>query len=321
MLRDANVLITGGAGFIGSTLCRTLLAHGNRVTIFDNFSRDAISGSDLDGRHGLTIIRGDVTERSDFEHLDRSYTHIVHCAGIAGIDTVIVDPVKTIRVNLIGSENTLDFARSLPAISRIICLSTSEVLGEYAMGATELDKAVIGVAGEARWTYAVSKLAEEHLALAYLRQHGTPTTIVRPFNIYGPGQVGAGAVHAFVKRAIRNEDIEVHGEGTQIRAWCYIDDMVRGILLALENDAAVGQIFNIGNHRSALTILGLANVVVRVLGSQSRIVFTKRDYADVELRIPSTRKAAQLLGFEAEVDLDEGIMRTAAFYRERLGAA
>lgn len=321
MLRDANVLITGGAGFIGSTLCRALLAHGNRVTIFDNFARDAITGSDLVGREGLTIVRGDVTERGSFDGLERSYTHIVHCAGVAGIDTVIIDPVRTIRVNLIGSENALDFARLLPALRRIVCLSTSEVLGEYAMGATELDKTVIGVAGEARWTYAVSKLAEEHLALAYYRQYATPATIVRPFNIYGPGQVGAGAIHTFVKRAIRNEDIEVHGEGTQIRAWCYIDDMVRGILLTLENDAAVGQIFNIGNHKSALTILGLANVVIRVLGSSSRIVFTNRDYADVELRIPSTKKAARLLGFEAEVDLDDGIVRTAAFYRERIGAA
>jgi UDP-glucose 4-epimerase len=319
MIKDANVLITGGAGFIGSTLCRSLLRNGNHVTIFDNFSRDAITGTDIINSQNLKIVRGDITTKDDLNMLDDSYTHIVHCAGIAGIDTVIIDPVRTIHVNFIGSENILSFSRNMKRLKRVVCLSTSEVLGEYAMGATELDKSVIGVAGEARWTYAVSKLAEEHLALAYHRQHKIPVTIVRPFNVYGPGQVGTGAIHAFVRRAICNQDLEIHGEGTQIRAWCYVDDMVQALLLTLERDAAVGQIFNIGNHRSAITILGLANLVIRVLGSKSRIIFTNRDYADVELRIPSTKKAEQILGFRALVDLDEGILRTAEFYRQKVG--
>jgi UDP-glucose 4-epimerase len=139
---------------------------------------------------------------------------------------------------------------------------------------------------------------------------------VRPFNVYGPGQVGEGALKTFIQRAIKNETIEIHGDGTQIRAWCYVDDMVDGLLLAMAHPKAVGESFNIGNQKAVVTIYGLANTVVRVLDSNSPIVFSRKDYADVELRIPSVRKAKELMGFEAKVDLEDGIRRTAAFYRE-----
>src|SRR4029077_8429299 len=138
-----------------------------------------------------------------------------------------------------------------------------------------------------RWTYAVSKLAEEHLAFAYHSEFGLPVTVVRPFNVYGPGQVGEGALRTFVLRAIRNEPIEIHGDGTQIRAWCYVDDMVDGVMLAIEHPNAVGESFNIGNQKAVVTIYGLANTVVRVLNSQSPVVFAYKDYLDVELRVPS----------------------------------
>jgi UDP-glucose 4-epimerase len=170
--------------------------------------------------------------------------------------------------------------------------------------------------GEARWTYAVSKLAEEHLAIAYHHEKGLPTTVVRPFNVYGPGQVGEGALRTFIRRAIGNEPIEIHGDGTQIRAWCYVDDMIEAVLLAMHHPKAVGESFNIGNQRAVTTIYGLASTVVRVLGSTSRISFTRKDYVDVELRIPSVEKASQLLGFDAKIDLEEGILRTADFYRK-----
>ena len=138
-----------------------------------------------------------------------------------------------------------------------------------------------------------------------------PATVLRPFNIYGPGQVGEGALSIFIQRALRGEDLEIHGDGTQIRAWCYIDDMVRGVLLALEDPRAVGETFNIGNQRAVVTIYGLANTVIRVLDSTSRVRFIRKDYADVELRVPSVRKARELLGFEARVELEEGIRLTA----------
>jgi UDP-glucose 4-epimerase len=175
----------------------------------------------------------------------------------------------------------------------------------------------MGAVGEARWTYAVSKLGEEHLAVAYHQQMGLPTTVVRPFNVYGPGQVGEGALRTFIIRALADEPIEIHGDGTQIRAWCYIDDMIDGLLLAMTNTRAIGESFNIGNQRAIVTIYGLANTVVRVLGSKSTISFSRKDYVDVELRVPSVRKATEILGFEAKVDLDEGIRRSAEFYGSR----
>jgi len=153
--------------------------------------------------------------------------------------------------------------------------------------------------------------------MAYHRERQLPVTVVRPFNVYGPGQVGDGALRTFVMRAIRNQPIEIHGDGTQIRAWCYVDDMVDGVMLAIEHPNAVGESFNIGNQKAVVTIYGLANTVVRVLASASTISFARKDYADVELRIPSVTKARELLGFEAKVDLEEGIRRAAEFYRSQ----
>jgi len=185
------------------------------------------------------------------------------------------------------------------------------VFGQTAFQSDENAAAVIGSIGVARWTYAVSKLSGEHLAIAFHKERGLPTTVLRPFNVYGPGQVGEGALSIFIQRARAGADLEIHGDGTQIRAWCYIDDMVRALLLALEHPRAVGETFNIGNQRAVVTIYGLASTVIRVLGSPSRIRFVRKDYADVELRIPNVSKARQLLGFEAQVDLEEGIALTA----------
>jgi UDP-glucose 4-epimerase len=165
----------------------------------------------------------------------------------------------------------------------------------------------------------VSKLAEEHLAIAYHTERGLPVTVVRPFNVYGPGQVGEGALRTFIERSVQNLPIEIHGDGTQIRAWCYVDDMVRGVLLSLTHPAAVGESFNIGNQRAVTTIYGLANTVVRITGSSSTVSFVDKEYVDVELRVPSVVKARDLIGFEAEVDLDEGIATTAAHVRKQLG--
>ena len=130
-----------------------------------------------------------------------------------------------------------------------------------------------------------------------------------------PGRSGEGALRTFILRALRDEPIDIHGDGTQIRAWCYVDDMVDGVMLAIESPRAVGESFNIGNQRAVVTIFGLASTVVRVLGSKSEIRFTRKDYADVELRVPSVAKAREILGFEARVDLDEGIRLAAEHYR------
>jgi UDP-glucose 4-epimerase len=317
-LRGARIFITGGAGFIGSTLARTLVED-NAITIYDNFARDALSSTSLAEHPNVEVVSGDILDLPRLRAAMQGHTHVVHCAAIAGIDTVIRSPVTTMRVNMIGSANVLEAAAELTGLQRVVCFSTSEVFGQHAFRSTELDSAVMGRVGEARWTYAVSKVAEEHLAISYHAEHGLPATVVRPFNVYGPGQVGEGALRTFIERSVQDLPIEIHGDGTQIRAWCYVDDMVRGVLLALTHPAAVGESFNIGNQRAVTTIYGLVNTVLRITGSASEISFVQKDYADVELRVPSVAKARDLIGFEAQVDLDEGIAATAAHVRARLG--
>ena len=317
-LTGKTIFITGGAGFIGSTLAGRMVEH-NHIVLYDNLTRNSLKDRSFKDNPNLTLVQGDVL---DFEGVYRAMQGtdvIVHCAAIAGIDTVIKSPVTTMRVNMIGSANVLEAAARLPHCDRVVCFSTSEVFGQQAFRSNENDKAVMGSVGEARWTYAVSKVAEEHLAIAYYHEKGLPTTVVRPFNVYGPGQVGEGAMRIFIQRALKNEPIEIHGDGTQIRAWCYVDDMVDGLLLAIKHPKAVGESFNIGNQKAVVTIYGLANTVVRVLESKSPIIFTRKDYVDVELRIPAVGKARDLLGFEAQVDLEEGIRRTAEFYRSHSG--
>lgn len=316
-LENKTIFITGGAGFIGSTLAGKLLDR-NKVVVFDNLSRNSLKDTPFHNHPNLSFIEGNIL---DFDALTRAMQGanvVVHAAAIAGIDTVIRNPVTTMRVNMVGSANVLQAANQLDQLERVVCFSTSEIFGSHAFRSTELDGAVVGQVGEARWTYAVSKLAEEHLAIAYHKEFQMPTTVVRPFNVYGPGQVGEGALRAFIQRAIANQPIEIHGDGTQIRAWCYVDDMVEGVMLAITHPKAIGESFNIGNQRAVVTIYGLASAVVRVLGSKSPIHFVRKDYADVELRVPSVTKAKDLIGFEAKVDLDEGIAKTAEFYRRQL---
>jgi len=319
MLEGKTIFITGGAGFIGSTLIGRLVER-NRMVAFDNLSRNSLKAKDFRDHPNLTLIEGDVL---DFEALRRGMQGadiVVHCAAIAGIDTVIKSPVTTMRVNMQGSANVLEAAAGLSHCDRVVCFSTSEVFGTEAFRSREGDRTIMGAVGEARWTYAVSKLAEEHLAIAYFKEKGLPTTVLRPFNVYGPGQVGEGAMRTFVMRAVKDEPIEIHGDGTQIRAWCYVDDMVDGMLLSMLHPKAVGESFNIGNQQAVVTIYGLANAVVRVLGSKSPIQFARKDYVDVELRVPSVVKARELIGFEAKIDLEEGIRRTGEFWRQPLPA-
>jgi len=239
-------------------------------------------------------------------------------AAIAGVDTVLKNPVRTMEVSLQGTMNALRAALDEGRCERFIDFSTSEVFGRYAYKVQEGDQTSLGAVGEARWTYAVSKLATEHLALSYHKQHGLPACSLRPFNIYGPRQVGEGAVHHFIVRALRGEELTVHNDGSQIRSWCFIDDIVDGILLCLVRPEAVGQAFNIGNPRSTLTIYNLAREVVRLCSSGSAIRFVPWEEVDVELRIPDIVKARKLLGYEPKVDLEEGLLRTILWYRRRL---
>jgi len=319
-LQGKRFLLTGGAGFIGTTLARRLVDE-NELVVLDNLHRDALSGSDLEGHPNLTFRQGDVLDADLVRELAHGCTHVVHLAAIAGVDTVRESPVRTMRVNLIGTYNVIEAAlASADTIERLVDFSTSEVFGTYAYKVAETHVTTTGSVGEARWTYAVSKLAGEHLAHAYHDELGLPTVSVRPFNVYGPGQIGGGAIRAFIEAALAGDDLTIHGDGSQIRAWCYVDDMVDGLLLALERPEAVGQSFNIGNARSTVTIFDLAQRIKRLTGCPGEIVFQPLHYTDVELRIPNVDKARELLGFEAKVELDEGLTRTIAWYRSRAQA-
>lgn len=306
--------ITGGAGFIANRLIKHYIDN-NRVVVFDNFSRDTLSGSDVVSHRNLTVVRGDVLDLASLTKAMRGADIVVHAAGIAGIDTVIKDPIRTMQVNMIGTANTLEAAHVNGVGTRFIDFSTSEVFGSLAFRSTENDHTMAGSAGEARWTYAVSKLAGEHLAHAYYNQRGLPVVTVRPFNVYGAGQTGEGALQVFVRRALRDETIHIDGDGSQIRAWCYIDDFVDCLVRCIEDPRAVGESFNIGNARAVITILGLAQLVCRVLGSRSQIVFDPPLSADIAIRVPSVAKASLLLGFKAQIDLEEGVLKTAEWMR------
>jgi UDP-glucose 4-epimerase len=317
-LEGKRVVVTGGAGFIGTTLACELVDR-NEIVAVDNLHRDALSQTELADHPNFTLHQGDVLDADLIRDLAQGATHIVHCAGIAGVDTVLQSPVRTMRVNVIGTYNVLEAGvATADTLERLVDFSTSEVFGSQAFRVAETSATVTGSVGEARWTYAVSKLAGEHMSHAYHAELGLPTTSVRPFNVYGPGQIGGGAIRAFIEAALAGEDLTIHGDGSQIRAWCYVDDMVRGTLLALEHPNAVGESFNIGNARSAVTIYDLAQRIKRLTGCPGEIVFRPLHYTDVELRIPNVDKARDLLGFEAEVELDDGLARTVAWYRSRL---
>ena len=303
--------ITGGAGFIANTIIRNLLPEGHEIVVYDSFHRDTLSKSEFSDHPKIKVIKGDVLDLTFLKESMNGCDSVIHAAGIAGIDTVIKSPVDTMKVNMIGTANVLEASLCNGISDRVIDFSTSEVFGTHAYRSTEKDQAISGSAGEARWTYAVSKLAGEHLAKAYNSQYKLPVVTVRPFNVYGPGQTGEGAIQIFIKKALSNEDIYIHGDGVQIRAWCYVDDFVECIMKCLKSDTAVGESFNIGNARAVITILGLAYLVCRVLNSKSKIIHKDPLSADVEIRVPSLEKAEKVLGFKAKVGLSEGILRTA----------
>lgn len=313
-LKGKKIFITGGAGFIGSTLAAKL-CESNTLVLYDNLARNTIQYTNLLDHPNITMVTGDILDYSKIKEAMQGADIVVHAAAIAGIDTVIKYPVKTMEVNMVGTANVLRAAMENGVKERVLEFSTSEIFGSMAYKVNEAANSISGSVGESRWVYAVSKLAGEHLAHAYHKQYNLPTVTVRPFNIYGPGQTGEGAIQIFIRKALNDETITIYGDGTQIRAWCYVDDMVEGLLKALSHEKAIGESFNIGNARAVTTIYGLAQIVCRVLNSNSKIEFKDPLSADIELRIPETNKAKELIDFSAKIDLEEGIRQTALWYK------
>ena len=317
MISGKKIFITGGAGFIASKLIQNLI-NKNRITVYDNFFRNTLKKTDLIGHKNLNIIKGDILNFNKLKNKMKNHEIIIHAAAIAGIDTVIKNPVLTMNVNMIGTANVLEAAYKNNIKEKIVEFSTSEIFGNYAFKSSEKTNAVAGSAGEARWSYAVSKLAGEHLAAAYFKKYKLPVVSVRPFNVYGPGQTGEGAMMIFIKKALKNQNIYIYGEGSQIRAWCYVDDFVDCLIKIIEKKNIEGESFNIGNSKAIVTIYGLAQIICKVLNSKSKIIFKKSLSADVELRIPSVEKIKNKLNFQSKINLDEGIVKTAEWIKKSL---
>lgn len=301
-----KILITGGGGFIGSFLTENFYKE-NQVTLFDNGRRNAFAFLDQSIKDKVNLIKGDIGDEQSVKQIVKNQDIIIHMAAIAGSSFYEKDPLLTLSVNLFGIANLL---KSLinKKIEKVIIFSSSEVYGPNAVNVSEEDLTCIGPVTAGRWSYAVSKVAADHLAIAYFKRYGLPITILRPFNIYGPRQVGEGAISNMFTSGIKEKKIYVTGDGLQKRAWCYISDMVRAVDLICRKKV-FGECFNIGNPDAYVTILNLAKKI-QSLCKDTEIVFTEGRSVEVLDRKPSIGKAKKLLGYSPQVGLDEGLMET-----------
>lgn len=316
MLSGKRILLTGGCGFIGSHLVLRL-CQDNEVLVVDNHRRDALRFQDQPEDAKFELYDRDITEKGALDDLLEGVDWVIHLAAVAGVSNYIKHPATTLTNNLIGTWRVLEALRSRQ-ISRFLNFSTSEVYGAMAVDASERMPTVQGPIGEARWSYAVSKTAAEHLCFAYHREYGVPTVSVRPFNIFGPAQVGEGAIHDIALRALQNQQVHITGDGQQVRTWCYIEDMIEATELLLTHPAAVGRVYNVGNARPVVKMLDLANMIIELADSSSEITFRPHAEVDVRLRSPNVNRIHEQLGFRPKVSLEDGLRRTINWYRDHL---
>jgi nucleoside-diphosphate-sugar epimerase len=307
-----RILLTGGAGFIASHLVERL-AGSNELTLVDNLHRNALDHlGPLPS--GVVFIHGDILKPDTIESAVQGQDLVVHLAAIAGTRSVGLDVIRTMEVNFGGTRMCLE-ASARAGVERFVCFSTSEVYGIRAVDAAEDGPTPIPPATEARWAYAASKLAAEHLALAYDRAGLVPAVVLRPFNVYGPRQVGEGAIHDMVSAAVAGRAITVKGSGDHVRSWCFVRDFVDAVMAAMVEPAARGEIINVGNPRATATSMELAETVARLAGPSVTISRAPATGPDVESRIPSISKARRILGYDPKVDLEEGVRRTLDWHR------
>lgn len=315
-----NVLITGGAGFVGVSLAKRLMDD-NEITLLDiNIDQNAYAFSGLQGNDHIKTVEADILDLPVVNKAIENAEVIIHTAAMVGVQEVLNDALYTLDVNYIGTSNLLKAASTSPDCKRIIVFSTSEIFGSGAFGVAEDGNTILSSVQDVRWCYCISKLAAEHLALSYYRQQNLPVVVVRPFNIFGPGRVGDHVVLRFIQRALKNENLEVYGDGTQIRAWCYISDFCDAILKCIENPSAVGQAFNIGNPLNTLTIYELAKRIIDLCDSNSKIVLKELDFVDIDVRVPNTAKARDILSYKPKVDLEEGLTNNIEWVKANIDA-
>jgi UDP-glucuronate decarboxylase len=223
---------------------------------------------------------------------------------------------ETMEINFVGTSNLLRAAESNPRLQRLLYFSTSEVFGANSFRVDENTSPVIGTIGEARWSYATAKLAGEHLVKSYQRESGMPIAIVRPFNVFGPRRTGEHAVLRFVVHALAGVPLTVHGDGSQIRSWCYVQDFCSALVAMLSLPQAVGEDFNIGNPQNTLTIYQLAQRIIELTGGPSKIVSIDAEGPDISIRVPTLDKAQRILDYSPSVGMDEALKLTINWYRE-----
>ena len=321
-----KVLVTGGAGYIGSHLVDRLLATGDQVTVLDDFSLGKRENIEHNLAHpSFHLVEGSVTDPATVAGaMDRSEL-VYHLAARVGIRYIVDDPLRGILTNVAGTEAVLKEAHKRGV--RVLFASTSEIYGKsQAVPFKEDGDRLLGPTSVARWSYSTAKAIDEHLALAYASE-GLHITIVRYFNSYGPrlDPIGYGSVVAkFFTQALRGQPLTVHGDGKQSRSFTFVDDTVQGTILAATHVDAQGQVFNVGCGRET-TILELAHMIKSLTGSASPIThITYSDYfganfEDIPRRVPDVDKARRILDFEAKVPLEDGLRVTEAWMRRKLG--
>ena len=317
-----KVLITGGAGFVGSHLAEALLARGDQVEILDNLSTGSIDNIEhLKGARGFRYTVDSVmNEPVTAEVIDRADV-VFHLAAAVGVRLIVESPVNTIETNVHGTEMVLKLANKKK--KKVLLASTSEVYGKsQAVPFREDADLVLGPTHKGRWSYACSKAIDEFLALAYHKEKRLPVVIFRLFNTVGPRQTGryGMVIPNFVKQALLGHPLTVYGDGTQSRCFTYVSDVVGVLLKLADHEGAVGQVLNVGNDREEVTISDLARRVKERTRSRSEIVKVPYDQAyeagfeDMPRRVPDLSRLRAMTGYEPRVHLDEILDRVIEYF-------
>jgi len=311
-------LITGGAGFIGSHLTEALVTRGDQVVVLDNFFTSSMDNL-TQVKKKIDLVEGNILDQSLVGRLVSESDYIVHLAAALGVFNIVNKPLESLKTNLKGSEIVLEAADKYK--KPVLIASTSEVYGKnYKVPLNEEDDRIIGHPLKSRWSYSEAKAVDESLAYFYYLENMLPTRIVRFFNTVGPRQVGnyGMVVPRFVSAALKNQRLQVYGNGDQIRCFCHVDDAVRALLLVIDSDKAVGQVFNVGNN-SQISIMELAKKVIEITGSKSsieKIAYEKaypEGFEDMQRRVPDISKIKRVLGWEPKINLDQIIKDVAVF--------
>ena len=305
-----KVLITGGAGFIGSHLAEHFQKLGDEVTVLDNFSTGSKRNLEIFSFSGKTVD-GDIRDAKLIESLITDTDLVLHMAAALGVANILNSPIESISTNIAGSEVVL--MASMKFKKRIVIASTSEIYGKNPkQPLSEEDDRVIGAPQNIRWSYSDAKAIEEAMARSLFLTTQLPVTTVRFFNTVGPRQTGkyGMVVPRFVQAALQNKDLVVHGDGTQSRVFCHVEDAIAGLLELLEYKESIGEVFNIGGE-GEISINDLAKEIIAVTNSSSKIVHIPyveaypEGFEDMQRRVPNTSKIRNLTGWEPKNNLEE----------------